>query len=78
MQTLKVREALARLPRARVVFGKINAVLQTTKTFIASFKQTENAPTYKVTIGYRTHELEVERLRAKAEEFAQNLRRKFI
>jgi hypothetical protein len=78
MQTLKVKETLAKLPRTHIVFSKINAVLQTTKGFITGFKQTESEPVYEATIGCRAHELEVERLKARAEEFAQSLRQKFI
>lgn len=78
MQALKVREKLMRLPRAHAIFGKINAVLQTTKTFIVGSEQRESAPSYETTKGYRVYQLEAERLKAKAEEFAQILRRRFI
>jgi hypothetical protein len=78
MQALKVKEKLMRLPSAHVVFSKINAVVQTTKAFIAGSEQTESAPSYEMTPGYRASQLEAERLKAKAEEFAQNLQRRFM
>jgi len=78
MQALKVKEKLMRLPSAQVTFSKINAVLQTTKTFIADSEQMESAPSYETTKECRAYQLEAERLKAKAEEFALHLRRRFI
>lgn len=78
MQTLKVKEKLTRLPSAHVIFSKINAVLQATKTFIVGSEQTESASSYEMTNGFRAYQLEAERLKAKAEEFAQTLRQRFM
>jgi hypothetical protein len=78
MQALKVKEKLMKLPSAHVIFGKINAVLQTTKTFIAGSERIESAPAYETTKEYNVYQLEAERLKAKAEEFAHNLRQRFI
>ncbi len=63
---------------AQVIFSKINAVLQTTKTFIVCPEQTKSALSYETTKGYRAYQLEAEHLKAKAEEFAQNIRQRFI
>ncbi len=78
MQALKVREKLTEMASAQVIFSKINAVLQTTKAFIVGSEQIESVPSYVPTKEYRVYQLEAERLKAKAEEFAQNLRRRFM
>ncbi len=78
MQALKVKEKLLRRSSAQVLFSKLNAVLQTTKTFVAGSEQTESTQSYETTKKYGAHQLEAERLKAKAEEFAQNLRLRFI
>ena len=84
MQTLKVKEKVARIPSARVIFGKINAVLQTTKAFVVDSGQklfvvdSECPLSYEITKRCGDALLEAQCLKAKAEQFAQNLRQRLI
>jgi hypothetical protein len=78
MQAPKIREKLTKLPRVPMIFSKINAVFQSTKSFFVGSELTESVPLYEITQEYRAHQLEVERLKAMAEEFAPNLRRRLI
>jgi len=78
MQTPKVREKLMKLPRASMTFGKIRAVFQSARALPAGSEQTESVESYKIAEEYRPHQLEVERFKATAEEYAQNLRRRLV
>jgi hypothetical protein len=78
MQVSKFKATLMRLPGANGVFSKINAAVYATKIFIAGSDQIESPPSYETTKEYRAYQSEAERLKAKAEEYAQNLRLRFI
>ena len=84
MQDLKVKEKVARIPGAHAVFGKINAVLQTTKSFVVDSGQklfvvdSECPLSYEITKRQSVSLLEAQCLKAKAEQFVQNLRRRLI
>jgi len=78
MQTPKVHKKLAKLPGAPTVFGKLRAALQSTGAFSVSSEQTENVAPYEVTQEFRANQLEAERLKALAEEYAHNLRRRLL
>jgi hypothetical protein len=75
MQTPKVREKLASVP---AVFGKLRAALQSTGAFSAGSEQAEGFSAYEATEEYRAHQLEVERVKAMAEGYAQDLRRRLV
>ncbi|UCB60549.1 MAG: hypothetical protein JSW72_00305 [Candidatus Bathyarchaeota archaeon] len=78
MQAFKVKEKLMSLPSAQVIFGKLNAVLARSASLVVGPEQTESVPSWATTKRYRAHQLEAERLKAKAEEFAQTLQRGFV
>jgi hypothetical protein len=79
METSKVKGKLMRTYGVNLLSG-INAVLQTAKTCVLASEQAEGitAHKYETTTGYRTHWLEVEYLKAKAEESAKNLRQRIM
>ena len=77
MQTPKIREKLLN-PPAPVIFGKIKAALQSMRALPMGSEHAESVSAYKATEEYRAHQLEVEGLKARAEEYAQNLRRRII
>ena len=78
MQALKVKEKLTKLASAPRKFSKTNVVFQTTRTFVVGSDHTERATSYETTQECRVYQLEAELLKAKAEEFAQNLRRTLV
>jgi hypothetical protein len=79
MQALKVKKKLMRIPGAHSMLSRINVVFQTTKTFILVMASRDKSTTsYEATKGYRAHQLETERIRAKTEEFTQSLQRRII
>lgn len=78
MQALKVKEKLMRLSSAQLLFSKLNAVLQTTKTFVSSSEIAESTLSHEGAKDYRAQQLEAERLKARAEEFAQGLRQALV
>lgn len=78
MQTPKVREKLMKLPSVPMVFGKLRAALQSTGAFSVGSEQAENVSAYETTDEYRAHQLEVECVKATAEQYAQNLRRRLV
>ena len=78
MQTPKVRKKLMKLPSVPVVFGKLRAALQSTGAFSVGSERAENFSAYEATDEYRAHQLEVERMKATAEQYAQNLRRRLV
>ena len=75
MQTQKVREKLASVP---TVFGKLRAALQSTGAFSTRSAQAEGFSAYDATEECRAHQLEVERVKAMAEGYAQRLRRRLV
>jgi len=78
MQTPKSREKMMKLPSVPVVFGKLRAALQSARAFPVDSEQAENVPSYEIAKECRAYQHEVERLRAMAEEYAQNLKRRLI
>ena len=78
MQTPKVRKKLMTLPSAPTVFGKLRAALQSTGAFSVGSEQAESVAPYEITEEYRANQLEVERLKTMAEEYAHNLRRRLM
>ncbi|MGD8505577.1 MAG: hypothetical protein PVF15_02810 [Candidatus Bathyarchaeota archaeon] len=77
MQAFKVKEKLMSLASAKIIFGKLNAVLERTASPVVGSEQTESVPYWVTTERYRAHQLEAERIKAKAEKFARTLRRGF-
>jgi hypothetical protein len=77
MQALKVREKLIELSDTYAIISKINAVLQATKAFIVGSER-GSTHVHETTNEYEAYMLEAERMKAKAEEFAQNLRQGFM
>jgi len=78
MQTPKAHKKLAKLPGAPTVFGKLRAALQSAVAFSVSSEQTESVAASEVDEEYGGNQLEVERLKAMAEEYAHNLRRRLL
>jgi hypothetical protein len=78
MQTPKVREKLTKLPSVPAVFGKLRAALQSTGAFSVGSEQAEGFSAYETTKECRAHQLEVERMKAMAKEYARNLRRRLV
>jgi hypothetical protein len=75
MQTPKVREKLPSLPK---VFGKLRAALQSTGAFSTGSEQAESFSAYDVTPECRAYQLQVARMKAMAEEYAQRARRRLV
>jgi hypothetical protein len=75
MQTPKVRGKLPSVPK---VFGKLRAALRSTGAFSAGSEQTESFPAYEATPECRAHQLQVERMKAMAEGYAQRVRRRLV
>jgi len=61
-----------------MVFGKLRAALQSTGAFSVGSEQAESVAPYEITEEYRANQLEVERLKTMAEEYAHNLRRRLM
>ena len=78
MQTPKAHKKLAKLPGAPTVFGKLRAALQSAVAFSVSSEQTESVVPSEVAEEYGGNQLEVERLKAMAEEYALSLRRRLV
>ncbi len=66
MEALKFRDRLTRLLATHVTFSKINAVLQTTKSFIVGSGQIESSAEYEATREYRANQLRTQCLKAEA------------
>ncbi len=77
MQTPKIREKLLN-PPAPVIFGKIKATLQSMRALPMGSEHAESVSAYGSTEEYHAYQLEVERLKAMAEGYAQRLRRRLI
>lgn len=75
MQTPKVRGKLPSVPK---VFGKLRAALQSTGAFSLGSEQTESFSAYETTPECRAYQLQVERMKAMAEKYAQNVRRRLV
>ncbi len=75
MQTPKVRGKLPSLPK---VFGKLRAALQSTGAFSVGSEQTESFSAYEATPECRAYQLQVERMKAAAEGYAQDVRRRLV
>lgn len=75
MQTLKVKNALKRLSKARTVPAKF---LRQTEAFAVNSEVRECSPQYESDEHYSAYQLEAERMKAKAEEFAQHLRQRLV
>jgi hypothetical protein len=78
MQTPKVREKLTKLPGVPTVFGKLRAALRSTGAFSVGSEQTESVSAYEATEECRAHQLETGCVKAAAEAYAQNLRRRLV
>ncbi len=78
MHVSKVKEKLLKRPSTQVTISKLNAVLEKARAIAVGSQQVESAQSFETAEKYRAHQLEVERLKAQAVEYAQNLRRKFV
>lgn len=78
MHVSKLKEKLLRRPSAQVPFSKLNAVLEKTKAFAVVSQQAESTQSYETAERCRARQLEAEFLKAQAEAYAQNLRRRFV
>lgn len=78
MKVLKAREVLSKLHDAHTMSNTIYAVLQKTKMVIVGTDPVEDTPSQEAPQGYRVQQLEVERFKAEAEEFAQRLRQRIL
>ncbi|HKZ93326.1 MAG TPA: hypothetical protein VJ249_01930 [Candidatus Bathyarchaeia archaeon] len=79
MEVSKVKQKLFRLPGASVFFNKVSAVLQTTKASVLGVQaQTDDSDSYAAMMSCRARQLEVDLLRAEAEEYARRTRQRLV
>ncbi len=78
MHVSKFKEKLLRRPSAQVPFSKLNAVLEKTKAFAVVSQQAESTQSYETAESRSASQLEAEFVKAQAEAYAENLRRRFV